>query len=188
VGFTSEFRHGSWRVIVEDDDQVGYAYLLDDDGVVADVWLYNHGPDPVTRPWTQGAEMPFRNPAEFTGGDKVQLPVSAEGFQVSWSRDGAKVEAEVRLAGRAIAWLVPGTRPGWSTRVVRDGPLARFASCAAKMSGDPRTSTFGQASSLGVSPRTEARRVRTAHACVRTRGGSAAPGGAEGEVGVGFVV
>lgn len=55
----------------------------------------------------------------------LQLPISAEEFQVSWSGVGAEVEAEVRQLGRAIAWLVPGTRPGLSARVVRDGPLAK---------------------------------------------------------------
>jgi hypothetical protein len=55
-------------------------YLLDD-AIVADVWLYYHGPDPVVRPWTRGAEMPFRNPAEFTSGDELQVPFSAEEFR-----------------------------------------------------------------------------------------------------------
>jgi hypothetical protein len=128
VGFLQGFDHENWRVIVEDDDAVAYAYLLDGDAIVSDVWLYNHGPAPLERPWQNGAEMPFRNPAEFTSGDGVDKPVEQSAVGVRWMAvDGSGIRAEVRLRERPIAWLEPGARPGWSVRVTKDGPLAKRA-------------------------------------------------------------
>jgi hypothetical protein len=38
---------GDRQVVLEDDGRVAYAYLLERDAIVADVWLYNIGEDPV---------------------------------------------------------------------------------------------------------------------------------------------
>ncbi|MFI5732336.1 hypothetical protein ACIA49_19600 [Kribbella sp. NPDC051587] len=128
MGFLLRFDHEKWRVVVEDDDAVAYAYLLDGDAIVSDVWLYNCGPDPVERPWRDGAEGPFCNPAEFTSGDDVGEPVGSSAVGVRWlGADGSGIRAAVLLRERAIAWLEPGARPGWSVRVVKDGPLAKRA-------------------------------------------------------------
>jgi hypothetical protein len=128
MGFLQGFDHENWRVIVEDDDSVAYAYLLDGDAIVSDVWLYNRGPDPLERPWQIGAEMPFRNPADFTSGDDVGKPVEQSALAVRWlAVDGAGIRAEVRLRERPIAWLESGAPPGWSVRVTKDGPLAKRA-------------------------------------------------------------
>jgi hypothetical protein len=127
VGFQQEFDHENWRVVIDDDDAVAYAYLLDGDAIVSDVWLYNHGPDPLERPWQHGAEMPFRNPAEFTSGDAIE-PVESNALDVRWlATDGSGIRAEVQLREQPIAWLESGTRPGWSVRVTKDGPLAKRA-------------------------------------------------------------
>jgi hypothetical protein len=131
VGFLQGFDHENWRVIVEDDDAVAYAYLFDGDAIVSDVWLYNHGPDPLERPWQNGAEMPFRNPAEFTSGDDIGEPVASSAVGIRWlAADGPGIRAEIRLRERPIAWLEPGTRPGWSARVTENGPLAKRALAA----------------------------------------------------------
>ena len=54
---------GELRCLVEDDDRVGYAYLCDTQGVVADVWLYNVAASGSTPEWSQGAPTPpFLNP------------------------------------------------------------------------------------------------------------------------------
>jgi hypothetical protein len=126
MAFQRQYENQGWRVLVEDDDAVAYAYLLDGDLIVSDVWLYNRGPDPVERPWRNGEEMPFRNPVEFTTGEGVDEPVEPGTVDVRWTgADGSGVSVEVRLRGRVIAWLEPGARPGWSVRVTKDGPLAK---------------------------------------------------------------
>ena len=40
-----------YSVVIEDDGRVAYAYLLHDDEIVGDVWLYNHGPAPAEPEW-----------------------------------------------------------------------------------------------------------------------------------------
>jgi hypothetical protein len=126
MAFLREFRSDEWSVIVEDDDTVAYAYLLDCGRIVSDVWLYNHGPAPKIAPWRTGTEMPFPNPVEYLiNSDATPIP-PPESVDVSWPADDLSVmEVTVRIAGEPVAWLAPDAKPGWSALVRRDGPVAR---------------------------------------------------------------
>jgi hypothetical protein len=126
MAFLREFSKGDWSAILEDDDSVGYAYLLHHGKVVSDVWLYNRGPAPEAAPWKTDAQMPFLNPAEYIAeGGTIQEP-APEALDVSWSGDdGPNLQVVVLMEDRPIAWLAPKSKPGWSALVRRSGPLAR---------------------------------------------------------------
>jgi hypothetical protein len=128
VGFVRHFRRSEWEVIIEDDDRVAYAYLVRDGRIVADVWLYNRMPAPQWPPWSEPqGEMPFLNSALHIAGDGFPRSPLTETLSVLWS-DPSQPEPEITIQvdNHAIAWLAPGTRPGWSALVVLDGPLARI--------------------------------------------------------------
>ncbi|WP_374951629.1 hypothetical protein [Mucilaginibacter sp.] len=50
-----------FSVKIEDDGRVAYAYLMQGNDEVADVWLYNLAAAPVASFWNE-ADKPFVNP------------------------------------------------------------------------------------------------------------------------------
>jgi hypothetical protein len=88
---------------------------LDGDAIVSDVWLDNHGPDTLDRPWRNGAEMPFRNPAEFTSGDDIGEPMASSAVGIRWLQR-MDLESEQRSA------FANGPSPGLNLVPGRDGP------------------------------------------------------------------
>jgi hypothetical protein len=127
MGFVKQFQHGDLEAIIEDDDRVAYAYLVRHGRIIADVWLYNRVPAPWRPPWNEPrGEMPFLNSAEYiakSGSTRSPLP---EALNVVWSDPSqSDPEITIRIDNQPVAWLAPGTKPGWSALVVRDGPLAR---------------------------------------------------------------
>jgi hypothetical protein len=116
--------HSGHSAVFEDDGRVAYAYLLDGDDIVADVWLYNRAATPE-QPERDPSRMPFLNPRGFASGE--QFPPVADESEVafSWSRGAAGQTAlRVFIRGDYHAMLVPGSKPGWCKLAARDGPLA----------------------------------------------------------------
>nr|WP_288807881.1 hypothetical protein [uncultured Sphingobacterium sp.] len=115
--------HPEYSVLIEDDDKVCYAYLLNDDKIVGDIWLYNSVPTPSEPEWYSKENLPFLNPAEFV---KENLePFSAiSTVEVTWDFRVETV-AKIFLSERLIAKLTVGSCPGWSSLVTKDGPLAQ---------------------------------------------------------------
>lgn len=127
MGFTKSFKQGEWTVVVEDDDRVAYAYLLHNGRIAADVWLYNRVPSPQQPPWRQPrGEMPFLNSAHHVNDNDAVRSPAPDAVSVSWT-DPTDPEPQitVSLDNQPIAWLAPGTKPGWSALAKRDGPLAK---------------------------------------------------------------
>jgi hypothetical protein len=129
VSFLRRFEHGDWTVIVEDDDRVVYAYLLHRNQIVGDVWLYNRVRAPHLPPWRQTDQvMPFLNPVEYV--DSREIPgrsPSAESLRVMWPDKPHEDRTAIYLDERPLAWVAPGVKPGWSSLVTRNGPLAHTA-------------------------------------------------------------
>lgn len=113
--------NGHLSVVLEDDGKVAYAYLLEGDSVVGDVWLYNVGEAPDAVNWRDKSAMPFCNPAKYCTGEK--LPRLREDSEVAcqWSNQGVTVS----VSGLVWARLDKGAKPGWSRAAGRDGPLAK---------------------------------------------------------------
>lgn len=117
VRFDSE--DGVHAVVIESDDRVAYAYLLEGERIVADVWLYNVAATPETVDWSDREQMPFLNPAPYCM--DVAVPDLSNDLRCDWRGEGV----EILVAGEVLARLVPGAKPGWSRLARKDGPLAK---------------------------------------------------------------
>jgi hypothetical protein len=111
---------GQRILVLEDNGRVAYAYLLDGDLIIGDVWLYNVDEDPEGVDWQDRSAMPFCNPAKYCSAEA--LPRLRPDSKVScvWSAEGVTVF----IAGIAWARLERGRRPGWSRKARFTGPLA----------------------------------------------------------------
>ncbi|NCD67911.1 hypothetical protein [Mucilaginibacter agri] len=118
-----------YSVIVEDDGRVAYAYLLDKEEIIGDIWLYNQSPTPLETEWVLDEENPFLNPQEFI---KENIPPLIEGYEndinlnwkLSYDKESLE-EVEVIIRNRLIVKLFPGSCPGYSNFVIKDGPLGK---------------------------------------------------------------
>ena len=117
---------GRFDCIIEDDDRVCYAYLIESDRIVADVWLYNSTPAGEQPEWSQPdakEQMPFRNPSEF-GDQEVRRISEQSSIQVEWSGSAEDRCATIRVDGEIWAVLNNGVRPGCCRHARKAGPLA----------------------------------------------------------------
>jgi hypothetical protein len=106
-------------VVLEDDGEVAYAYLLEGENIVSDVWLYNVLPSSITgdRP----ANSPPLNSGEFC--EKNNLPRLSHDARIDcrWLENGVEVWIDhIRLARLEV-----GVKPGWSKLAKTASPLAR---------------------------------------------------------------
>lgn len=115
-----------YSVIIEDDGKVAYAYLLNEDDIIGDVWLYNQATSPLSVNWVP-EDMPFLNPKEFVKEEVIPIVDGSE-LQLKWSlsNDLTLKEVLIYINNKLIAKLTSGSTPGWSTVVTKDGPLAKY--------------------------------------------------------------
>ena len=113
--------NGRRAIVLEDDGRVAYAYLLEGDEIVGDVWLYNVAPTPETVNWRDRASTPFLNPRKYCAEESVPQLRGDSTVSCQWSEEGA----EVTIDGVRMARLVRGSKPGWSRLAASPGPLAR---------------------------------------------------------------
>jgi len=112
-----------YSVIIEDDDKVCYAYLLIDNEIVGDVWLYNTMKSPVEAEWHSPDNLPFLNPIEFIK-ENIEPFDNDTNININWDSEN-KVVALIYISNRLIARLSEGDFPGSSSLVIKDGPLAK---------------------------------------------------------------
>lgn len=132
-----------WRIAIEDDGTVAYAYLLRDDRIVSDVWLYNVSRDaPPASIWREPPRTPFPNAEGFVRRLRCPPLRFASDVHIVWTVvEAERAEAEIWLRGRLHAGISSETKPGWCRLAAKDGPLARVPSpgdaqrCALKPSG-----------------------------------------------------
>lgn len=112
---------GRWSLVIEDDDHVAYAYLLDGQRIVGDVWLYNVDMAPENTDWKRQKRRPFLQPRSFC----VEIPFlrlrEDSDVKATWAADTVVVEID----GIVWARLANGCKPGWSRLAARPGPLAK---------------------------------------------------------------
>jgi hypothetical protein len=108
-------------VVLEDDGRVAYAYLLDGEAVVSDVWLYNVAEAPEVVNWRDRAAMPFLNPKSHCKEERTPRLRDESDVRCVWSLSGV----DVIIDGTLMAHLERDARPGWSKLAARPGPLAK---------------------------------------------------------------
>lgn len=112
-------------IIIEDDLRVSYAYLLNQDDIVSDVWLFNILPTPDRVDWKDKNQMPFLNPIAYVGENQNFLRIGDESeITISWPENPQAGTYEIIIKGVKLAALKYGCFPGWSSAVKKDGPLA----------------------------------------------------------------
>lgn len=107
-------------VVLEDDGKVAYAYLLEDEAVVADVWLYNVAEAPASVDWDDPDSLPFLNPREYCRSGEVTRLGETSAVSCRW----IDRTVEITIDGILVARLQHGTKPGWSRFAARPSPLA----------------------------------------------------------------
>lgn len=111
----------SQAVVLDDDGRVAYAYLLENENVVGDVWLYNVVDSPESPEWPDPSNAPFLNPKDFCKtNEKLSRLDDESAVTCGWFEGGVDVSIE----GRWVARLVRGAKPGWSLLAAKRGPLA----------------------------------------------------------------
>lgn len=115
-----------YAIIIEDDGKVAYAYLMLDNKIIGDVWLYNQAPTPQLTTWKEG-DMPFLNPEEFVR-ENIRPIIDEDSIEIEWIRlKGSQPDkVEIFIERKLIASISSGSNPGWSTLVKKDGPLAKL--------------------------------------------------------------
>lgn len=110
------------RVVVDVDERVGYAYLVEDSNIVADVWLFNVGDAPVDAEWSDPARAPFANPAAYVKHEAPPSNLSSAAVECRWRDKDASVDVVIddKIYGR----LWRGAKPGQARLAARPGPLA----------------------------------------------------------------
>jgi hypothetical protein len=115
-------------VIIEDDGRVAYAYLLEGDDIISDVWLYNRCNTPDTPPWnSEGAEMPFANPSGFALETRFVPPSEPAEISVVWEGEDKchSLSARVLIREELHAILRKDVKPGRCRLAGKDGPVAK---------------------------------------------------------------
>jgi len=115
----------AYSVVVADNGRVAYAYLMFDEDVVADVWLYNQAETPAGA-FLNTDDLPALNPAGYIKPGFLMEPVTDPSeVRCEWDEtaDGM-LEVDILIRDKFMAQLIPGAKPGWSVGVAKDGPLA----------------------------------------------------------------
>jgi hypothetical protein len=115
-----------FSVVIEDNDKVAYAYLLKNEQVVGDVWLYNCGPAPDEPEWRDRSKMPFANPRGFASSSTARRINEPDTVRVTWVEGNGELDrVELSIEDQSVAILAPGAKPGWCRNAMKDGPLAK---------------------------------------------------------------
>jgi len=119
----SDFRHRSGAaVVIEVDDETGYAYYLMNGKITGDVWLFNVK--------TQPAKSEGKRAESDTNADTSEFAVmnpSATEFRVEWVDDANDAKppiAQVHFREQLHAVLANGLTPGYCRLAQATRPIA----------------------------------------------------------------
>ena len=116
-----------YSVVIEDDGRVAYAFLMEGEDSIGDVWLYNQQEAPKDSNWDK-QQLPYLNPEEYLNKEVRVPPIKDKSevyFEWNESLSDGSIEVSIYIRDKFIAQIITGSKPGWSTLVVKDGPLAQ---------------------------------------------------------------
>ena len=114
------------EVVFEDDGKTAYAYLIVNEAIVGDVWLYNVCKAPAIPEWTDRESCPFANPLDFVLEDDFRPLTDSDEIAVDWDLESTSVQqVTITLRGKKHALLRPGSKPGWCRLAAKASPVAR---------------------------------------------------------------
>ena len=117
---------GEFKLTIDDDSKVAYAYLKKGATIIGDVWLYNRCPTPEQPEWKDRRNLPFANCREFTLKEgRFDKAVPLDDVRVEWQYSGRQPRALVFLRGDLVASVAANEKPGHSRFASKDGPLAK---------------------------------------------------------------
>ena len=117
-----------YSVVIADDGRVAYAYLMEGEDSIGDVWLYNQHEAPKDSNWDK-QQLPYLNPEEYLNKETRVSPITDKGdvyFEWNESLSDGSIEVSIYIRDKFIAQIITGSKPGWSALVVKDGPLAQI--------------------------------------------------------------
>jgi hypothetical protein len=114
-------------LIIDDDGKVSYAYLLDGEKIIADVWLYNQAKTPDLTIGESLDEIPFLNTVEYVNENIIISPLSdPRDIFIKWEFKNDNLEqVSIFIRDQLSAILKPGSKPGWSICAKKDSRLAK---------------------------------------------------------------
>ena len=127
VQISNEIENG-YSVIIEEDNFTVYGYLIRDEEIVSDVWLYNTGNSPDFVDWNTPELMPFPSPIGMSRPDSEIVRIIDTSFiKVEWGRSKLNiVQASIYYSNILLATLFAGVCPGKSINAMCDSRLANI--------------------------------------------------------------
>lgn len=115
-----------YSLVIEDDDKVAYAYLLKNEKLVGDVWLYNRTDTPDLPEWHNQDKAPFANPKEYSDQPAIIPILTEDDISLNWNFEKLNFKnVEIVYKDTLIARLCDDSKPGWCIWVKKNGPLAK---------------------------------------------------------------
>lgn len=111
-----------YAVVVEEENDTVYAYMICDEEIVGDVWLCNRLITPVMDEWKTSTCMPFRNTASYCKEAMIDIDISE--IYTRWYIENDIVTADILHRDMVVGILKEGANPGYCINAKKSGPLA----------------------------------------------------------------
>lgn len=115
------------KLIIDDTGTVAYAYLIKDEKIISEVWLYNSAP-PLYDNWKglTAADFPIQNLQPNIL--KNIAPIENEfDVAVEWAAEDDYTSASIFIRNEPIATIFSTERPGYNYLALHDSPIAKKA-------------------------------------------------------------
>ena len=125
--------NSQYSVTIEENSQTVYAYYICDGEMTGDLWLLNLSSNNNIK-WESVEDLPFLNKESYidlSQHEKIKNGFDIHNLRIEWKIMENPSEAPVALIFYLkflIGKLREGDKPGFSSLVIRDGPLANCLS------------------------------------------------------------
>lgn len=116
-----------YSIVIEANGIVLYSYLLEEEEIISDVWLYNFNEVPQKTKWDSMDDLPFENRVHLIKPlNEQKIFTRFQDGDIKWVFENNSLE-RVEIVKDAIiyAQMKPGQTPGYSYNAFKSGALAR---------------------------------------------------------------